>query len=222
MSDERTRIIRPGPGQPQSEKTNPTGRQTSGGAPDPDAQASPPAADFHVTRWSTQSSLKDGEILVNTYRVDKFVARGGMGTVYRATHILLNTVHAIKMILSDLADNPDVLEALTREANALRRVRNDAVVDYEGLFVDDRGRRFLVMQYVDGPSLGDYIKDNQLTPAEVRTLKDRLALGLGAAHEVGIVHRDISPDNIILRDGRIDEAVLIDFGISKLIEADPA
>lgn len=227
MDDDRTRVVRHGTVTPP-EPTNPTGHRgnavaaTAADEPSGAAGDAPQKpADFHVTRWNSQTSLEEGDVLNHTYRIDKFLARGGMGAVYRATHILLNTQHAIKIILSDLADNPDVLEALRREANALRRVRNDAVVEYEGLHVDDHGRRFLVMQFVEGPSLGDVIKDRSLTPAEVRSLKNRLALGLAAAHEVGIVHRDISPDNIILREGHIDKATIIDFGIAKTIENDP-
>jgi predicted Ser/Thr protein kinase len=225
MDDDRTRVVH-GTVTPPAEQTKIV--RTSAGAAAATDEAGAAAGDapqqrpdFHVTRWNSQTSLEEGDVLNHTYRIDKFLARGGMGAVYRATHILLNTQHAIKIILSDLADNPDVLEALRREANALRRVRNDAVVEYEGLHVDDHGRRFLVMQFVEGPSLGDVIKDRSLTPAEVRSLKNRLALGLAAAHEVAIIHRDISPDNIILREGHIDKATIIDFGIAKTIENDP-
>lgn len=223
MTDDRTRIIRTA-GPPVA--TNPTSSRlnaaAAAAAQEEAAGDAPQSPDgFHVTRWNSQLSLEEGDVLNHTYRIDKFLARGGMGAVYRATHILLNTQHAIKIILSDLADNPDVLEALNREANALRRVRNDAVVEYEGLQVDNHGRRFLVMQFVEGPSLSEVIKDRALTADEVRSLKNRLALGLAAAHDVGIVHRDISPDNIILRDGRIDKATIIDFGIAKTVENDP-
>lgn len=201
------------------ERTNPLADR--GNAAASAGGTSPNLAESEVANRNSQISLAEGAVLNHTYRIDKFLARGGMGAVYRATHILLNTQHAIKIILSDFADNPDVMEALRREANALRRVRNDAVVEYEGLHVDDHGRRFLVMQFVEGPSLSEVIKDRGLTPDELGRLKNRLALGLAAAHEVGIIHRDISPDNIILREGRVDKATIIDFGIAKTVENDP-
>src|SRR3546814_456545 len=105
-----------------------------------------------------------------------------------------------------------------REAESLRKVRNDAVVAYDGMFRDEDGRLYLVMEFVSGPSLSDVIRTRPLTAAEVVQLRNRLAAGLGAAHDKGTVHRDISPDNIILTDGKLDNAKIIDFGIAKLTD----
>src|SRR6185369_10191282 len=77
----------------------------------------------------------------------------------------------------------------------------------------------LVMEFVDGISLAKLIKQRALGPDEVRRLRDRCALGLAAAHEKGIFHRDISPDNIILVDGKTESAKIIDFGIAKSNDA---
>jgi serine/threonine protein kinase len=164
------------------------------------------------------ASIRPGMLLGHTYEIEQVLARGGMGEVYRARHAELGSMHAIKVILPELANEPRIISLFQEEARKLRRVRNDAVVAYEGLFRDEFGHRYLVMEFVDGPSLAQVLKQRKLEPFEVRMLRDRVALGLGAAHEKGIYHRDISPDNIILVDGRTDLAKIIDFGIAKSTE----
>jgi hypothetical protein len=102
----------------------------------------------------------------------------------------------------------------------LRTIRHEAIVGYEGVFRDENGRLYLVMEFVDGPSLSKMLKQETLRPAQLRQLRDRIADGLAAAHEKGVVHRDLSPDNVILPAGDLGKAKIIDFGISKLV--DPA
>src|SRR5690606_8079422 len=140
------------------------------------------------------STLEIGEVLGNTYRIEAFVGRGGMGAVYRARHLILDSEHAVKVIVPELASDPQIVAMIKAEAKALRKVRHEAVVEYQGLFLDEYHRRYLVMEFVDGPSLATVLKDRALTPDEVRALRDRLALGLAAAHEREVYHRDISPD----------------------------
>jgi len=161
------------------------------------------------------TALPVGTVLSNTYVIEAFLARGGMGEVYRARHRELGSSHAIKMIRAELARDESVIRLFTEEAKKLRRVREDGVVAYEGLFLDEFGRRFLVMEFVDGPSLAQRLRDGPLSVDEVRSLRDRIALGLGAAHAKGIFHRDLSPDNVILVDGKTERAKVIDFGIAK-------
>ncbi len=164
------------------------------------------------------ASIRPGVLLGHTYEIEQVLARGGMGEVYRARHAELGSMHAIKVILPELANEPRIISLFQEEARKLRRVRNDAVVAYEGLFRDEFGHRYLVMEFVDGPSLAGVLKQRKLEPYEVRLLRDRVAMGLAAAHEKGIYHRDISPDNIILVDGKTDLAKIIDFGIAKSTE----
>src|SRR5690348_3153471 len=162
-----------------------------------------------------QTTVEIGEVLGHTYRIEEFLAKGGMGAVYRARHTILETVHAIKIILAQFASDPQVVALLSQEAKALSKVKSDAVVEYQGLFLDEHGRRYLVMEFADGPSLARVLQDRRFSPAEVRQLRDRLALGLAAAHDKGVFHRDISPDNVILPGGRVENAKIIDFGIAK-------
>ncbi len=164
--------------------------------------------------------IPPGTILVHTYRVEEFLARGGMGEIYRATHTELNTEHAIKVIRPELAEQPKIVDMFRREASSLRNVRNEAVIAYDGVFRDENGQLYLVMEFVRGRLLSEVLCERHLSIEELRTLCDRIATGLGAAHEKGIVHRDMSPDNVILPDGQVENAKIIDFGIAKL--TDPA
>jgi len=164
--------------------------------------------------------LEPGEVLGHTYQIEQLIARGGMGEVYRATHIELKTEHAIKLILPNLANDPKMVQLLIEEARKLSRLRNDAIVSYEGLFRDERGMHYLVMEFVEGESLASILTGRRLEPPEVLRLRDRLASGLAAAHEKGIIHRDISPDNILLPQGDVDRAKMIDFGIAKSLDTE--
>ncbi|MGH6946370.1 MAG: protein kinase domain-containing protein [Kiloniellales bacterium] len=160
-----------------------------------------------------------GALLSHTYEVQALLARGGMGEVYRTRHAEIGTEHAIKMIRPELAGDPKIVELFRREAATLRTVRDEAVVSYDGVLRDEAGRVYLIMEFVDGPSLTKRMTEKPLTPSEVRRLRDRLARGLAAAHERGVIHRDMSPDNVILGDGRLENAKIIDFGIAKLTDS---
>ena len=159
--------------------------------------------------------LGPGQLLGNTYEIEALLARGGMGEVYRARHVELGSIHAIKVILPELAEDTHIITLFTEEARKLRRLRSDAIVAYEGLFRDEEGVRYLVMEFVDGPSLAHVLKTGKLNVDDVRALRDRCASGLAAAHDKGVFHRDISPDNIILVGEKVDQAKIIDFGIAK-------
>jgi hypothetical protein len=168
-----------------------------------------------ITGHAPDAVITPGTLLGNTYVIEALLARGGMGEVYRARHVELGTEHAIKTILPNLADDPKIVQLFREEARKLGRLNSEAVVDYQGFFRDERGLRYLVTEFVEGESLGQVLNRRRLEPDEVLRLRNRLALGLAAAHEMGVVHRDVSPDNILLPDGDIDRAKLIDFGIAK-------
>ena len=168
-----------------------------------------------VVRRGAPGGFAPGTVLGHTYVVEALLARGGMGEVYRAKHIELGTEHAVKVILPSLANDPKVSHLLVEEARKLGRVRNDAIVNYEGLFRGEGDLRYLVMEFIEGESLTKILSRRRLEPDEVLRLRNRLVQGLAAAHDRGIIHRDLSPDNIILPEGDVDRAKLIDFGIAK-------
>jgi hypothetical protein len=166
--------------------------------------------------------LCPGVVLAHTYAIEELLGRGSLGEVYRAKHVELGTAHAVKLIQPTLAGDPKTVQLLIEEARKLSRVRHDAVVSYEGLFRDEQGLRYLVMEYVDGPTLASVIEGRRLEAEEVLALRDRLAEGLAAVHNRGIIHRDLSPDNIILPDGEVGRAKLTGFGFAKTAETGDA
>ncbi|HLY55805.1 MAG TPA: protein kinase [Stellaceae bacterium] len=200
MSAEDTEVTRPPSAAPSDDRT----------------VLSKPSAPPPVARAARGGGpLGPGQLLGNTYEIEALLARGGMGEVYRARHVELGSIHAIKVILPELAEDTHIITLFTEEARKLRRLRSDAIVAYEGLFRDEEGVRYLVMEFVDGPSLAHVLKTRKLDVDDVRALRDRCASGLAAAHDKGVFHRDISPDNIILVGEKVDQAKIIDFGIAK-------
>jgi serine/threonine-protein kinase len=178
----------------------------SAGPQDPDRPPPPP---------QEPGQFPPGTLLANTFRVERRLGGGGMGEVYLARHAGLGTEHAIKSIQPALARDPDIMGLFYREARVLRELRHDAVVKYDGFVRDALGRDFLVMEYAAGPSLAERLARQPLTVGEVLALRDRLCSGLAEAHRCGAIHRDLSPDNVILPGERIESAKLIDFGLCR-------
>jgi hypothetical protein len=168
-----------------------------------------------IIRRGAPGIFPPGTVLGHTYVVEALLARGSTGEVYRAKHMELGTVHAVKVIPPGLANDAKALQLLVEEARKLGRVRNDVIVNYEGLFRGEGELRYLVMEFIEGESLTKILARRRLEPEEVVRLRNRLAQGLVAVHDRGIIHRDLSPDNIILQEGDVDRAKLIDFGIAK-------
>lgn len=170
-------------------------------------------------RGSLETTLKPGAVLANTYVLETLLGRSPMGEVYRARHVELGTRHVIKVIQPSLTTDPRLVASLVEEARKLRDVRHPAVVGYEGLFRDDQGLRYLVLEFVEGFPLRALLAGRRLEPDEVLRLADRLADGLAAVHGRGIIHRDLSPDNIIVPDGEVGRAKLTEFGFAKSADA---
>jgi serine/threonine-protein kinase len=160
-------------------------------------------------------TIMPGERLHHTYEILRYLKSGGMSEIYLAHHVVLQKDRIVKIIKPELLNNPKILDLFRREASLLSEIRNEAIVSYEGFFQDDKKRYYLVMEYINGPTLAEVIKQRKLTPDEIYILRDRLIYGLMAAHRKGAIHRDLSPDNIILPQGEIGNAKIIDFGIAK-------
>lgn len=166
----------------------------------------------------TDTQIPAGTTLFGVYEVLGVLGGGGMGWVYRARHKQLSSLRAIKVIRPDLTANANMEQLFVREARALMQINNDAVVHCHDL-LSENGRVYLVMELVEGPSLEEVLRDGPIGDADVRALMRRIGAGLAAAHGLGVVHRDISPGNIILPNGRADEAKLIDFGVAAMATA---
>ena len=170
-----------------------------------------------VVRASHGATLRPGtKILSNTYVIEACLGKGGMGEVYKAEHIDLGVKRAIKIILPEYAENQQYAQLFREEARKLSQVNSEAIVRYYEFARDEADARYLVMEFVDGESLASILETRRFEPAEAVRLLKRIAQGLAAAYERGIrAHRDISPANIILPEGRVEQAKVIDFGIAK-------
>jgi hypothetical protein len=157
-----------------------------------------------------------GTRLNGIYEVEQLIATGGMGEIYRGRAIETGDTVAIKTIRQDLAENDSALALFRKEASALHNLHHEAIVRYFVFSIDPAlGCPYLAMEYVDGPSLSAVLKQGPVPFADLMVLKRRIAGGLHEAHERGIVHRDMSPDNVILPGGSPGRAKIIDFGIAR-------
>jgi serine/threonine-protein kinase len=160
-----------------------------------------------------------GETLLQQYRVEAFVASGGMGAVYRVWDLKRNAPLAMKVLHTELADDPSVFKRFKREANALKKLAHPNIVPFYGLY-ETLDFAFLLEHYVDGPSLKDVLRRRKGTPVpleEVLIYLKALSAALGYAHANGVVHCDVKPGNVMIdRGGRI---YLTDFGIARHAES---
>ena len=139
-----------------------------------------------------------------------------MGEVYRGFNIQTGDPVAIKMIRPEFSSDPEIYELFRREASILHSFTHDAIVRYFVFSVDPQLQRaYLAMEFVEGPSLKKRLGLGPLPLADVRILQKRIASALEVAHQHGVVHRDISPDNVIMPDGDVRSAKVIDFGIAR-------
>ncbi|MFP7675237.1 protein kinase [Marivita sp. S0852] len=158
--------------------------------------------------------FQPGDLVNNTYRIEAILGRGGTSDVYKARSEISGRLVALKVLKAEFSDNDDFLLLLTRE-EAMREIRHDAVVRYAENNRTPDGHVYLLIDYVDGPGLDKKLKEGPMSAEDLLVICRRVAEGLEAAHGHGIFHRDLSPDNIILRDGDPAQAVIIDFGIAK-------
>jgi eukaryotic-like serine/threonine-protein kinase len=159
-----------------------------------------------------------GRVLDGRYRVGPRIARGGMATVYEATDLRLDRTCALKIMHSGLGDDDEFAARFVREAHSAARLSHPHVV---GVFDqgDDDGTLFLAMEYIPGHTLRDLIrKESPMSPAKALAVIDPMLSALAAAHQAGMIHRDVKPENVLLADdGRVKVA---DFGLARAISAE--
>ncbi len=159
----------------------------------------------------TVPALED--VFAGRYRLLALVGTGGMGRVYRALDQQLGDIVALKVLRADLGADVGALERFVQEARLARRVTHRNVARTFDIG-EHGGHRFLTMEYIEGASLGALLQAHgPLVESRVLALGRAILEGLAAAHEVGVVHRDLKPDNVLVAgDGRV---VLTDFGIAR-------
>ena len=157
-----------------------------------------------------------GELIAGRYEVQELVGTGGMSSVYRAHDRLLERDVAIKVLHEQFTADGEYVERFRREARAVAQLSHPNIVT-----VIDRGeqddRQFIVFEYVDGENLKALIdREGPLPEREAIELALQVARALGFAHEEGLVHRDVKPQNVLLNDGR--QAKVTDFGIARSLD----
>src|ERR1041384_2210035 len=155
------------------------------------------------------------QLIANRFRIEREIGRGGMGAVYRATHLGLERPVAIKILKPEFAADPEVAERFMREARTMARLRhNGAAVIFDAGRLPD-GRPFIVMEHVEGATLAETLaREGQLAPPRAVQIACDICDVLAEAHSLGIVHRDLKPSNIMLTRRGV---CVLDFGIAKVL-----
>jgi serine/threonine-protein kinase len=166
----------------------------------------------------TSSSLSVGDVVADRYRIDAVLGEGGMGVVYRAEHLHLRKVHALKVLLPEWSSMPEVVARFEREAVAAGHIQSPHVVAATDFGRLPGGSFFLVMEYVNGRTLRTVLEQGALEAECALHVLHGIVSALHAAHSLGIVHRDMKPENIMLmeRDGDPNFVKVLDFGIAKV------
>ena len=168
-----------------------------------------------------------GQVFLDRFRIVRFLARGGMGEVYEAEDLELNTRVALKTIRPEIAGHPEVLSRFKREVHLAQQVTHPNACRIFDLF-RHRGSEgdvvFVSMELLSGRTLADHLRDaGRMSSAEALPILRQITSALGAAHAVGILHRDLKPANIVLepaREGSI-RAVVTDFGLAWSLDSNP-
>ena len=170
-------------------------------------------------------SLKEGTVVGGTYRIDKLIAKGGMGLVYKASHIRLRRKVAMKVLLPQFIDFKDQITRFLNEALGVADVHHRNIVDIMDVGTTEEGLPFFVMEFLEGETLRSRLKRlDRMNAPEIAAVMVQTLAGLSVLHARGIVHRDMKPSNIFIskeEDGT-EVVKLLDFGVSKfhLLEGD--
>jgi serine/threonine protein kinase len=186
-----------------------------------------PGSDDHRTTQQTSAiTLREYELApgmkLGEYQLEQKLGQGGMGVVYAAVHPLIGKRAAIKILKKELCADPGQLERFVDEARVVNQIGHPNIVDVFAFGEMPDGRRYFVMELLEGETLRARLAKKRLSLDEVRSIIKPLARALQAAHDKGVIHRDLKPDNVFLVDVRDGEptAKLLDFGIAKLAKND--
>ncbi len=159
-----------------------------------------------------------GKVVAGRYRLESRLGEGGMGLVYRARHVLIDRVVALKLIRPDLRAETHLRAWMLREAKAANRVDHAHIIDIHDIGETEEGELYLVMEYLVGTPLSAELSNGPMQIARGVDIIEQMCAALGRAHDLGVVHRDLKSDNILLteRGGRKDYVKILDFGLAAL------
>src|SRR5688572_5252446 len=157
---------------------------------------------------------------IDRYEIVEAIGTGGMARVYRARHVFLEQDFAIKVLFGQIAADKSFARRFHREATTLGKIKHRNVVQVSDFGATKEGLLFLVMEYLDGPSLTEAIRRSApFSPFRAAGIARQLALGLSAAHSRGFVHRDLKPGNVMLmEEDAVEVPKILDFGLVRLLE----
>jgi serine/threonine protein kinase len=164
--------------------------------------------------------LSEGSVLADRYVIEARLGDGAMGTVYRARHAKFGRPFAIKVLHPSLMQNPKVLQRFEREAELAGRLRHTNVASVVDVGTH-QGLHFLAMEFASGETLSSLLADGPMTEVRMLDVAKQLCAGLQHAHEVGLIHRDFKPDNVIVEPvaGGRELARIVDWGVAIVLEA---
>ena len=159
--------------------------------------------------------LQIGQVLDNRYRIDRLIGRGGMGAVYLAHDEVLDELVALKVVSSAQSSDPtESADRFRREASAARKVMSPNVIRIHDLGQTRSGLLYISMEHFPGRTLADVMQTRGPLPlAELRDILGQVCDGLAAAHDAGVIHRDLKPHNVLVGERRAVK--IIDFGLAK-------
>jgi eukaryotic-like serine/threonine-protein kinase len=157
-------------------------------------------------------------VIAGRYRLEARIGEGGMGVVYRARHVLIDRVVAVKLIRPDLRGETHLRAWMLREARAANRVDHAHIIDIHDIGETEESELYLVMEYLVGTSLSSELARGPMPLARSVDILEQMCAALARAHDLGVVHRDLKSDNILLttRGGRKDFVKILDFGLAHL------
>jgi serine/threonine-protein kinase len=160
---------------------------------------------------------------VGEYQIGHLLGAGGMGVVYAGTHPEIGKRVAIKVLGPHAAQHPDLIRRFKEEARAVNKIRHPNIIDIFAFNQLPDGRHYFVMEYLEGESLTARLERGEMEFSEMRRLLGQICSALEAAHEEGVIHRDLKPDNIwVATQHRSESRIkLLDFGIAKLSDHPP-
>ena len=159
-----------------------------------------------------------GRVVAGRYRLEARAGEGGMGIVYRARHVLIDRVVALKLIRPDLRGETHLRAWMLREARAANRVDHAHIIDIHDIGETEEGELYLVMEYLVGTALSTELAKGPMALARGIDILEQMCAALARAHDLGVIHRDLKSDNILLssRGGRKDFVKILDFGLAHL------
>jgi serine/threonine-protein kinase len=144
------------------------------------------------------------------------IGEGGMGTVFRAEHVLMRKTVAVKLLHPALGKVDAIAQRFTREAQSASKLEHPGIIDVTDFGRTQEGELYLAMELLEGESLAHAIARERLPLARAVAIVRQMAQALEHAHEMGVVHRDLKPENIMLCPGEPERVKLLDFGIAKM------